>query len=118
MRCIYIDKDIFIKYWNILKKEYQDKTHDTQDLKLYYSILKDYKEKDLKQALKEVLKNENYFPRINEIIKYLPTHDTNNKIKYDKDGVMLWNGKRCEVKKMTQKEQEELDKILKEIGGR
>jgi len=31
---------------------------------------------------------------------------------YDVDGVMLWNGKRCEVKPSSKEEQEELDKIF------
>ena len=104
--------DIFTKYWLLLKKEYQDKQHDNTDLKLYYSILKDYPEKDIKQAIKQVLKYETYFPRINEIIKYLPTHDTNNKVSYGKDGIMLWNGVRCENKKPTKEEIAEMNKLL------
>ena len=39
-------------------------------------------------------------------------------ISYDTDGVMLWNGKRCESTPISRKEQEEIDKLIKEcIGG-
>lgn len=34
-------------------------------------------------------------------------------ISYDTDGVMLWNGKRCESVPLTEEEQQEMDELLK-----
>lgn len=39
----------------------------------------------------------------------------NKTISYDIDGVMLWNGKRCESKLATEEEIKEMEKHLKEI---
>ena len=36
-------------------------------------------------------------------------------ISYDTDGVMLWNGKRCESLPLTEEEQLEMDKLLEEF---
>lgn len=105
--------EVFTKYWQVLKREYQDKQHNTQDLKLYYSIFKEYPEKEFKQAIKQVLKYENYFPRINEIVKYLPTHDLNSKVSFDKDGTMLWGGIRCESEKPSKEELKMMNDFLK-----
>ena len=41
----------------------------------------------------------------------------NNTISYDSDGVMLWNGKRCESTPLSKKEEEEIDKLIKEVIG-
>lgn len=38
-------------------------------------------------------------------------------IRYDSDGVMVWNGKRCESKEPTEEEKREMEEILKEFGG-
>lgn len=39
------------------------------------------------------------------------------RIRYDSDGVMVWNGKRCESKEPTEEEKKEMEEILKEFGG-
>ena len=36
-------------------------------------------------------------------------------IRYDIDGVMIWNGKRCEIEPTTEEEQKELEELLKEL---
>ena len=36
-------------------------------------------------------------------------------IRYDPDGVMVWNGKRCESIPPTEEEQQELDELLKDF---
>ena len=41
----------------------------------------------------------------------------NNTISYDSDGVMLWNGKRCESTPLSKKEEEEIDELIKEVIG-
>ena len=45
--------------------------------------------------------------RIHEILSYL-----SNKISYDPDGVMVWNGKRCESTELSDEEREELENLL------
>ena len=39
----------------------------------------------------------------------------NNNISYDSDGVMLWNGKRCESTPLSKKEKNELDELIKSV---
>lgn len=54
---------------------------------------------------------------------YVKKKDNNKKIvnikepviSYDTDGVMLWNGKRCESLPLTEEEQLEMDKLLEEF---
>jgi len=41
----------------------------------------------------------------------------NNIISYDEDGVMLWNGKRCESKKGSEEEYKEMQLLLSEYRG-
>ena len=41
----------------------------------------------------------------------------NNIISYDIDGVMLWNGKRCESKQCTEDEFKEMQSLLSEYRG-
>ena len=38
-------------------------------------------------------------------------------ISFDTDGTMLWHGKRCESKKLSKKELDELSKIISDITG-
>lgn len=95
---------IFKKYWNILKKNYQDKTHNDEDLKMYFSILRDYQEQDVISAIKEVLKQQPYFPRVDEIVKYLPTQEEPN-----------WFNQSVENNIPTQQEREEMQNILDKL---
>ena len=44
-------KEEFKKYWNILKRNYNDKTHTLEDFNLYFSIFKDESVKDFKMQL-------------------------------------------------------------------
>lgn len=50
-------------------------------------------------------------------INGLATNKYDEIISYDTDGVMLWNGKRCESIPMSKEEQEEIDKLIKECIG-
>lgn len=50
-------------------------------------------------------------------INGLTTNKYDEIISYDTDGVMLWNGKRCESIPMSKEEQEEIDKLIKECIG-
>lgn len=98
----------FTKYWNIMKRNYQDKTHTTDDLKYYYSILRNYTQQDLKNAFEKVLKFQSYFPRIDEIVKYLP----GNK----EEDTPTWMSKPI-TDEISEKELEELEDIVKQLGG-
>lgn len=110
--------NIFETYWNILKRNYQDKTHTTEDMKLYYAIFKNYSERDIKIAIRECLKYQTYFPRIDELHKYLPQENENlYKVTFDKDGNMLWDGKRCETRKLNEEEKKELERLLEEMSS-
>ena len=50
-------------------------------------------------------------------INGLETNKYDGIISYDTDGVMLWNGKRCESTLISREEQEEIDKLIKECIG-
>ncbi len=50
-------------------------------------------------------------------INGLETNKYDEIISYDNDGVMLWNGKRCESIPITKEEQEEIDKLIKDCIG-
>lgn len=50
-------------------------------------------------------------------VNALTTNKYDEIISYDTDGVMLWNGKRCESIPMSKEEQEEIDKLIKECIG-
>lgn len=39
----------------------------------------------------------------------------NNTISYDSDGVMLWNGKRCESTPLSKEEEKELDELINSV---
>lgn len=101
--------DIFNTYWNILKRNYKDTQHDEKDFKIYYSIFKEYEEKDFINAVKMVLKYQQYFPRIDEIVKYLSTET--------KDDVPKWFNLERKIEETSQQEKQELEELLEEIGG-
>ena len=50
-------------------------------------------------------------------INGLETNKYDEIISYDTDGVMLWNGKRCESVPLSKEEQEEIDKLIKDCIG-
>ncbi len=104
---MFIDINLFSKYWNILKKNYQDKTHNEDDFKIYYSILKDYDKAVFIEGIKQVLKFQSYFPRIDEIVRYLPEKSEFKDFK--------WIDKDLKVQEMTKEEEEEFNNILENL---
>ena len=50
-----------------------------------------------------------------ESYKDLTKGKTGPHIRYDPDGVMVWNGKRCEAIPLTEKELKELENLLKDF---
>lgn len=101
---MYLDKNIFKKYWNILKRNYKDKYYTEQDAKYYYAILREYKEEDFIKAIKMVLKYCPYFPRVDEIVKFLPNID----------GIPEWFNQELHTQ-TSESDKEEMKKILKEM---
>lgn len=102
--------NIFNTYWNILKRNYKDTQHDKKDFIIYYSIFKEYEEKDFINAVKMAIKFQPYFPRVDEIVKYLPSE-------IEKNNIPKWFNKERKIEETTQQEQQELEEILEEIGG-
>ncbi len=89
--------NIFNKYWKLLLLNYSKK--DTQTLhNFYYSMFKSVKEKDFIIAIREAIKNQPYFPNVNEIYRYLP-HKIEN-----------WENIEKEI--TSEEEQKELRKLL------
>lgn len=90
-----IDYDLFkVGSWIIITgipKSYIDKNNNK---KFYIFTL------ELKNA-REKIKEEKNSPTIS----------------YDTDGVMLWNGKRCESESCTPEEQAEMEELLREFRG-
>lgn len=98
--------DIFDTYWKIMKSNYQDTRHTEFDYKYYWAIFKDYNEEDFIKAIKLVLKFQPYFPRVDEIVKYLP----------EIEELPDWWGKKIEsVEQPTEEELKEMNDFLKEF---
>lgn len=98
--------DIFDTYWKIMKSNYQDTRHTEFDYKYYWSIFREYKEEDFIKAIKLVLKFQSYFPRVDEIVKYLPEIEK---------GLPNWWDKKIESVEPTQEELLEMNNLLKEF---
>lgn len=99
-----LSKDRFKYYWELLLLNYNQK-HTQKKFNLYYSIFKNIEEKDLKIAVKKSIENQQFFPNVNEIYKYLPTPE-------DKMEEKLKNWENVKKEETTEEEQEELKKIL------
>lgn len=103
--------NIFNIYWNIMKKNYKDTQHTEHDFKIYYSIFKEYQEQDFIYAIKMVLKYQSYFPRIDEIVKYLPKIDEFSNEK-NSEKLPKWFNEKNEIRLPNKEEQEELENII------
>ena len=89
-----------------------------------YEIYKDFFVKGNKVYIKGYL---NSYSSNNKIQSFITVVDIANNyddilkgrkaphIRYDPDGVMVWNGKRCESISPTEEEQQELDELLKDF---
>lgn len=101
---MYINKITFNKYWQILKRVHNDKTHTQQDADIYYSVFKDCNENDFSQAIKEAIRKIKYFPKPAEINQFLP-----------KEKMEDWDDLKKEP--MNDAEKEEMEKILEKYKG-
>lgn len=90
-----------------------------------YDTYKDYFVKGSKVFIKGYLNT--YTDRFNKIQTFITTTDISTNpsditsgrkephIRYDPDGVMVWNGKRCENIPPTEEELKELEELLKDF---
>ena len=91
---------------------------------LYYTFL-DYFFKDNKVFIKGYLNS--YIDKSKKIQSFITVTEISDNpddilkgrssphIRYDPDGVQVWNGTRCESKEPTKEEQEEMEKLLEEF---
>lgn len=99
-----IKKTIFKKYWDILKNNKNDKTHTSEDMNMYYSLFKEVGDEVFIEAVKDVLLNLPYFPRVDEL---------NESIKQAQHNLEMEKWKDIKSEPMTKEEEKELEAILK-----
>lgn len=102
--------EFFNTYWDILKRNYMDKTHNEKDKIDYFSIFRKYEEEDFKRAIEKCLLNQPYFPRVDEIAKYLPIEDEEN--------VPKWLNENLQIDHADEEDIVQMDKLLSEIEAR
>ena len=94
----------FREKYKRLCKSYHIK-YDEEECKEYYLKLKQYGEKKIDRAFDVAKDTIKFFPSITELLEIINNMPPE------------WFYKKLEVKEPTKEEQEEIDKILNEIGG-
>lgn len=102
----------FNTYWNILKRNYQDTQHTDEDYKIYYSIFREYEEKEFIRAIKLVLKYQSFFPRINEIVKFLPKIDDEI---LENENIPKWMNQTLNSIEPNELEEKEMERIISNL---
>ena len=89
-----------------------------------YEIYKDFFVKGNKVYIKGYLNSYSFNNKIQSFITVIDIANNYDDIlkgrksphlRYDPDGVMVWNGQRCELIPPTEEEQQELDELLKDF---
>ena len=101
---MYININIFNKYYNMLLLNYKAKKN-TNQFKLYYEALKDYTEQELYTAIIKTIRENKYFPNVHEIVVNIP-HTNVKKLQ-------TWENIKSE--KISSEEKKELEEMLKEF---
>lgn len=114
----------YIKFGLTTTKFNKSKTYSSLNIKRdLYTIYKDFFVKGNRVYVKGYL---NSYSSNNKIQSFITVNDiadnyddiTNGRkaphIRYDPDGVMVWNGKRCESIPPTEEEKREMEELLKE----
>ena len=70
----------------------------------------------LKKYICNLPTSQSFFTKYGCKVENYKIETTSSPISYDSDGVMLWNGKRCESIPCTPEEEQEIDNILKELN--
>ena len=124
------DDDKYVKF-SIVSKKYSNNSNSKVYIslnisrELYYENL-DYFFVNNKVFIKGYLNSYSVNNRMQNFITVTKISDNYDdiinyrkspRIRYDSDGVMVWNGKRCESKEPTEEEKREMEEILKEFGG-
>lgn len=124
------DDDKYVKF-SIVSKKYSNNSNSKVYIslnisrELYYENL-DYFFVNNKVFIKGYLNSYSVNNRMQNFITVTKISDNYDdiincrkspRIRYDPDGVMVWNGKRCESKEPTEEEKREMEEILKEFGG-
>ena len=124
------DNDKYVKF-SIVSKKYSNNSNSKVYIslnisrELYYENL-DYFFVNNKVFIKGYLNSYSVNNRMQNFITVTKISDNYDdiinfrkspRIRYDSDGVMVWNGKRCESKEPTEAEKREMEEILKEFGG-
>lgn len=124
------DDDKYVKF-SIVSKKYSNNSNSKVYIslnisrELYYENL-DYFFVNNKVFIKGYLNSYSVNNRMQNFITVTKISDNYDdiincrkspRIRYDSDGVMVWNGKRCESKEPTEDEKREMEEILKEFEG-
>lgn len=105
-----------LKMYNYIKIEIGNKEVNNSKRKIYITDEEVLKKYSLSMEIKNNTSSEKNYNQ--NIINH--NNKINNKrpiISYDNDGVMLWNGKRCEREEASLEEIEELELLLSEFKG-
>ena len=119
------NNQVYIKF--VLKTTKYNKSYVYSSLNInrnLYTIYKDFFVKEKKVFIKGYL---NSYSTSNNIQLFITVTDiSDNKedilngrksphIRYDPDGVMVWNGKRCESEETSEEESKEMEELLKDF---
>ena len=117
----------YIKFGLTTSKFNNSKTYSSLNIKRdLYTMYKDFFVKGNKVYVKGYLNSYSGNNGIHNFITVTNISDDYNtliqrrkgpRIRYDPDGVMVWNGKRCESKEPTAEEKLEMEELLKEFRG-
>ena len=115
----------YIKFGLTTTKFNNSKTYSSLNIKRdLYTIYKDFFVKGNRVYVKGYL---NTYSSNNKIQSFITVNDIADNyddiangrkaphIRYDPDGVMVWNGKRCEKEEPTEEEKREMEELLKEF---
>lgn len=116
------DNNEYIKFGLTTTKFNNSKTYSSLNIKRdLYTIYKDFFIKGNRVYIKGYL---NSYSSNNKIQSFITVNDiadncddiTNGRkaphIRYDPDGVMVWNGKRCEKEELSKEEDEEIERCV------
>lgn len=102
-----LTRSLFNKYWNILKRNYNDKIHTQEDANIYYSIFKDLEKQTFIKTIELVLKKQKYFPNIAEMYQYVEVAEKKLNFQIISEGI--------EAKAISEQEQKELEKLMEKF---
>lgn len=100
----------FDKLWELLIVNYGG-THNEQK-RLTYHYLKNYSAQEAASAIEKTIKNNRYFPNVNEILNYLPNTQFESE---EITPIWVKHPELCVSKEMSKEEKQEMEELLKEF---